>query len=358
MIQAPRFWTNDGWMIRLLRPVSWIYGGIADARMAGPPRYRAKVPVIAIGNFTAGGAGKTPTAIALTHIAIDLGFSPIVLMRGYGGTARRPVLVDGDHDTAREVGDEALMIAQAGVPVIASHDRAAGAEFAVACGSDLIILDDGFQSPALAKDLSIVVVDSVYGVGNGRVIPAGPLRASLDTQFAALDALVVVSNGTAGLAASDLADRARAAGRPVFAARIEPDEKATDFKDRRVVAFAGIGRPEKLAEGLRARGAVIEELVAFPDHHRFTPTEARALLARIDGSDRILVTTAKDMARLTGDPDPALSALANQAEVARVQLVFDDKAAVVDFLRERLGRLGASTKAASPSDNLPESIAL
>jgi tetraacyldisaccharide 4'-kinase len=341
MIKTPDFWTQDRWQSRLLRPVSWVYGSIAGARMLQPARYRAKAPVIAIGNFTAGGAGKTPTAIAITQIAIELGFSPIVLMRGYGGNARGPILVDARHDTSYAVGDEALMIAQAGVSVIAARDRAAGADFALSCGSDLLILDDGFQSPALAKDLSLVVIDSVYGIGNGQVIPAGPLRAPLATQMAALDALVVISNGTIGSAATRLEDRARAAGKPVFTARIEPDEHAADFRGRRVVAFAGIGRPAKLAEGLRARGALVEELISFPDHHRYTPDEARSLMARVEGTDRVLVTTAKDMGRLTGDPDPALTALAAIAEVAGVRLTFDDAAEVFQLLTHHLGRPGA-----------------
>ena len=341
MIEAPQFWTRDGWPSRALEPVSWIYGAIAGRRMSRHPRTRANVPVIAIGNFTAGGAGKTPTAIALTQMAIGLGFSPIVLMRGYGGKVRGPVLVDANHDTSADVGDEALMIAQASLPVIASRDRAAGADLAIACGSDLIILDDGFQSAALAKDLSLVVIDSVYGIGNGKVIPAGPLRAPLATQIAAMDALVVVSNGQTGFAAADIVARAHAAFKPVFEARIEPDAAATSFRGRRVVAFAGIGRPEKLREGLQARGAVVEEFVGYPDHHRFTPAEARQLLARVEGTDRVLITTAKDMARLTGDPDPAVRALADHAEVAAVNLIFENEDMISGFLRRRLGQLGA-----------------
>jgi len=350
MIAAPEFWLTRGWQSRLLRPASWIYGAISGARMTQPPRYRASVPVIAIGNLTAGGAGKTPTAVALTQMATGLGFSPIVLMRGYGGTARCPMVVDGNHDTARVVGDEALMIARSGVAVIVARDRAAGAELAISCGSDLIILDDGFQSPGLAKDLAIVVVDSVYGIGNGEVIPAGPLRAPLSTQLAAADALVILSNGVAGLAADAVVARLAHGGKPVFRASIEPDETAQDFRGRRVVAFAGIGRPAKLAEGLTARGAIVEDLIAFPDHHRYTSREARDLIARVAGSDRVLVTTAKDMARLSGDPDPALTALADRAEVAAVCLRFDGLGEVERFLKRRLAELGALPSDPADSD--------
>jgi tetraacyldisaccharide 4'-kinase len=341
MIAAPQFWRTRGWQSQLLRPASWIYGGISGARMAQMPRYRASVPVIAIGNLTAGGAGKTPTAIALTQMTTNLGFSPIVLMRGYGGTTRGPVVVDPNHESARVVGDEALMIARSGVAVIVARDRAAGAELAIACGSDLIILDDGFQSPGLAKDLAIVVVDSVYGIGNGEVIPAGPLRAPLSPQLAAADALVILSNGVAGRAADGIIARVAPDGRPIFHATVEPDDSSRDFRGRRVVAFAGIGRPEKLAEGLSARGAIVDEFIGFPDHHRYTPREARDLLARVAGTDRALVTTAKDMARLSGDPDPALTALASRAEVASVRLVFDAASDVERFVMQRLNRLGA-----------------
>jgi tetraacyldisaccharide 4'-kinase len=337
MIAAPQFWTSDGWRSIVLLPVGGIYGAIAGARMASAPRYRASVPVVAIGNFTTGGAGKTPTAIALTQIAIGLGLSPIVLMRGYGGAERGPTLVDPSHDSSTQVGDEALMIARAGVPVVVARDRAAGAAHAIACGCDLILLDDGFQSPALAKDIAIVVVDSVYGLGNGRVFPAGPLRAPLEIQLAAMDALVVISNGVAGTAASRLVERAHAAGKPVFRAEVVADTEAADFHGKRVVAFAGIGRPGKLAEGLAARGAIVDELVAFPDHHRYTPHDARGLLQRVEGSDRVLVTTAKDMARLGGDPDPAISALAARAKVAAVRLAFEREADVRQLLIERLG---------------------
>jgi tetraacyldisaccharide 4'-kinase len=254
---------------------------------------------------------------------------------------RDPVLINAAHDSSIDVGDEALMIAGAGVPVIAARDRAAGAALAISCGCDLIILDDGFQSPALAKDLSFVVVDSVYGIGNGAVIPAGPLRAPLPIQIAAAHALIIVSNGVAGKGAAAVVDLALRAGTPVFEATVEPDRTGTDFRGRRVVAFAGIGRPEKLAEGLVQCGALVEELIAFPDHHRYRPHEARALLARLNGTDRLLVTTAKDMARLTGDPDPSVSALAARALVAAVQLKFGREDEVASFLMRRLGELGA-----------------
>ena len=341
MRSAPKFWTDRSWPSRLLLPISWVYGAISGARMRRRPRSRANIPVIAIGNFTAGGAGKTPAAIAITKLVTGFNYSPIVLMRGYDGRVKGPKLVDARHDTARDVGDEALMIAQSGLPVIVSRNRAKGAEFAIACGCDLIIMDDGFQSPTLAKDLSFVVIDDVYGVGNGQVLPAGPLRAPLQTQLDATDGLIIISNGAPGQAADDIARQARALNRPTFNAFVEPTTDAVDVHGRHVVAFAGIGRPEKLAEGLRARGAIVEELVSFPDHHRFRPDEARDLLRKVEGTTRLLITTAKDMARLASASDPDLAALAARAKVASIRLRFDAEQDLMDFLSNRLMALGA-----------------
>lgn len=338
MIKTPRFWRETGWQSRLLAPVAALYGVISGYRMRQPPRHHAGVPVIAIGNFTAGGAGKTPTAIAIARIATSLGFSPVIVMRGYGGTKRGPALVDVAIDTAREVGDEAIMIALTGIPVVVARDRAAGADFAVATGGDLVVLDDGFQSPALAKDLALVVVDGGYGIGNGHVLPAGPLRAPLDLQLAKADAIIVIGTGGNVSAACGLSERARAAGVPLFEARLQADPNALQLDDREIVAFAGIGRPEKLAEGLTARGARIGELIPFPDHHPYTEADARQLLDRVTGTGRRLVTTSKDKARLMGARTPELSKLAMRIEVEAVDLAFADTQAVAALIQTRCRR--------------------
>lgn len=334
-MRTPRFWRETGWRSRLLSPVAAIYGAISGRRMSQPPHHRADVPVIAIGNFTAGGAGKTPTAIAVARIATSLGFSPVIVMRGYGGTRTGPTLVDVALDTARDVGDEALMIALTGIPVVVARNRAAGADFAVATGGDLVILDDGFQSPALAKTLSLVVVDGGYGVGNGCVLPAGPLRAPIRVQMAKADAVIVIETGGSTIAATEIADVARAAGVPVFQAMLQADQTALVLDEREIVAFAGIGRPEKLAEGLTARGGKIRELVSFPDHHPYTEGDARQLLERVRGGTHRLVTTAKDKARLLGARTPQLSMLAARIEIEAVELTFADREAIAALIKDR-----------------------
>lgn len=343
MIKTPRFWRETGWQSSLLAPLAALYGAISGRRMRQTPRHSTRVPVIAIGNFTAGGAGKTPTAIAVARIATSLGFSPVIVMRGYGGSRMGPALVDVAIDTAREVGDEAIMIALTGIPVVVARDRAAGADFAVATGGDLVILDDGFQSPALAKDLSLVVVDGGYGIGNGCVLPAGPLRAPIDLQMTKADAVIVISTGGNGLAAG-ISERARAAGVPLLDARLQADPNALQLDEREIVAFAGIGRPEKLAEGLTARGARLRELIPFPDHYPYTEADARQLLDRVARGDLRLVTTAKDKARLMGARTPELSKLAARIEVEAVELVFADTAAITALIDTRCRRKGRKTR--------------
>ncbi len=376
MIRAPDFWTTDALVSRLLTPAGHLYGLITGARMQRPPRQRASVPVIAVGNYVVGGAVKTPTAIALARLATRMGFSPIVLLRGYGASQRGPMLVDAQHDTAREVGDEALMVATAGVPAVIARDRAAGADFAVACGCDLIILDDGFQSPTLGKDLRIVVLDAGYGVGNGRTLPAGPLRAPLDLQIACTDLLLVVgiapdadlslaadkepggpgrqlllSSGSAATVRG-ICQMVRAAGGIVQSARMVPvgaDTCRKRWAHRRIVAFAGIGRPEKLVESLTAMGLAVEELVSFADHHPYSDADARLLLDKAAAGAQ-LVTTAKDMARLSTATSADLRRLAADADVLEIELQFEQPSVIADQLAPFLPTSGRAERAAAGGD--------
>lgn len=294
MRRAPAFWGKPaGLEAALLAPVGAVFGGLSARRMARPPRARAAVPVICIGNFVAGGAGKTPTALLIAHLARELGRRPVFLSRGYGGREAGPLAVDPTRHRAADVGDEPLLLA-AEAPTIVSRDRPAGAALAATLG-DLIVMDDGFQNPSLAKDLSIVVVDGGFGIGNGRCIPAGPLRAPLGAQLDRTDAVLVIGTAGAGL---DLLDKQLAAGRiPRLTGKLAPRDPA-QFAGRRVVAFAGIGRPEKFFESLRETGAVIAATVPFPDHHAFTEKDGADLLALCAAEGAVPVTTAKDRARL------------------------------------------------------------
>ena len=330
-IRAPAFWETGGWPSRLLSPVAALWGAVAAARLARPPSVHAPVPVIAVGNFTAGGAGKTPTTAALVGLARRAGFSPAVMTRGYGGALAGPLRVDATRHRAAEVGDEALVHARL-APTIVARDRAAGLACLADCGADLLILDDGFQNPTLAKDLSLVVVDRGHGLGNGRVIPAGPMRAPLGIQLDRASALVTIAAGEpdAPSLAPLLAEAARRR-LPVLTARLalhQPERLA----GRRLLAFAGIGRPAKFAATLTAAGAEVVDLVPFADHRMLDDADAERLLARAGERGLDLVTTEKDAARLAGATTPALMRLALATRVAAVDLVFDDEAAIGERL--------------------------
>ena len=321
-MREPAFWQRGGIAAHLLAPAAAIYAAIADSRMkrAGA---RADVPVLCIGNLTAGGAGKTPTALALTKSFLARGLKPFFLTRGYGGSMAGPVLVLQGH-TARDVGDEALLLARL-APTIVAADRAAGAKAAVEAGASLIVMDDGFQNSALEKDFSLVVVDGARGVGNGRVIPAGPLRASLGVQLARADALLLV--GAVANPVRALISRAKARGIPVLTASLQPEAPiVNELRGQKVLAFAAIGHPDKFFATLNAAGVLVRGTRAFADHHHFSRHEASALLDKAAIEHLTLVTTEKDMARLRGDP--ALAALAQQTTVLPVAMTFDDDYAV------------------------------
>ncbi len=314
-MREPRFWWGEpGLVSALLAPFGALYGSAAASRMRRAGQ-RANVPVICIGNFTLGGTGKTPSAIAVAELLKREGRKPALLTRGYGGNASGPVVVDPQRHTAADVGDEALLLAQAG-PTIVSPDRVAGAQAAEALSADVIVMDDGLQNPSLTKDLTIAVVDARRGIGNGKLFPAGPLRAPLDAQLERCNAVLIVGDGDE---AEAVAIKAQQRGLAVFHGALQPDQAAISaLSARPVLAFAGIGDPEKFFATLRAAGVDVKATRAFPDHHRFTADEAGELIMRAEHDGLRLVTTAKDHARMAGDP--ALSALAERAYVLPVTM--------------------------------------
>lgn len=325
-MKAPAFWSDtDSLAARLLAPVGALVGAVTLARMAAKGA-RAAVPVICIGNPTVGGAGKTPAAQAIAAHLAAAGHRPAILTRGHGGRLAGPAVADPALHGPADVGDEALLHARRTLTVVA-RDRPAGAALAVEHGATVIVMDDGFQNPSLAKDLGLLVVDGAAGLGNGRVLPAGPLRAPFAPQLARADALVVVGPGAAG---GGLAASAGAAGKTVLRARLEVDSAAGEWlRGRDVLAFCGIGRPAKFAETLGAAGARNAVLRAFPDHHVYQDADAARLLAEAQRSGLALVTTEKDAVKLAGSP--ALAALAAASTVIPVHLAFDKP--------EALGRL-------------------
>lgn len=325
-----RIWAGDGIVTRLLAPISAIWGRIAGRRMRRAPSGRVRIPVIAVGNFTVGGAGKTPTVAALVERLAARGKRPVVVTRGYGGRETGPVIVDPGRHDARAVGDEALLHARLTTTIVA-RDRLAGAREAERIGADVVVLDDGFQNPRLSKDLALVVIDRAAGIGNGRVMPAGPLRATLDVQLGRASAVLIIDSGEGTHPSTeDLAARVAALGKPVLGARIAPRD-AQRLQGRRVIGFAGIGRPGKFAATLAATGAMLVDFVPFGDHHPFTCQEAEDLLQRAAAADAELVTTAKDAARLAGC-DGILRRLGTVARVVDIGLVFDDEVRLAALL--------------------------
>lgn len=327
--KAPGFWSRaqPTGGAQLLRPIAAVYGAIAGRRMARAG-YRSRLPVICIGNFTAGGAGKTPAALWIAAELQRLGRRPAFLTRGYGGTISGPHHVDPRQDTARTTGDEPLLLASV-APTVVARDRAAGARLIETLEADVIVMDDGLQNPTLEKQLAIAVVDAGAGLGNGLVIPAGPLRAPLAAQIARVQAIVRV--GVAGEGARPL----EIAGwkRPIHAAWLEPVGDTGWLAGRPVVAFAGIGRPEKFFATLKQLGADLVATHAFADHHAFTVAEAQALLDDAHVRGAMLVTTEKDHVRLARDPD--LRALAEASTPLAVRLTMPEvsRLALLDLLR-------------------------
>jgi len=305
-MRTPRFWWDKpGALSALLSPLGAIYGAVAAKRLSQEGE-RAGAPVICIGNPTVGGAGKTPAAIAIARMLLAKGQRPMFLTRGYGGRLAGPVTVESGH-TATQVGDEPLLLARV-APTVVAHNRAAGARHAVASGASVIVMDDGFQNPTLAKDLSILVIDAARGVGNGHALPAGPLRAPLAPQIARAQAVLMVGDGP------DIVS-----GLPVFHARLEPDRAAlAALAGQRVLAFAGIGNPGKFFATLAAAGIDAPVTRAFPDHHRFMLREARDLLREADRQKLTLLTTEKDLVRLQGDAQ--VTALAGRTRALPVEL--------------------------------------
>jgi tetraacyldisaccharide 4'-kinase len=300
----------------------------------GRPGTTAGVPVICIGNFTAGGAGKTPTALMLAGWLRAMGRSPVFLTRGYGGSLAGPVRVEDRH-LSEEVGDEPLLLASS-APTIVSRDRVAGARLAREAGADVIVMDDGLQNPSLVKDLSIAVVDGATGIGNALPLPAGPLRAPMAAQWPAVDAVLILGEGAAGDA---VAREAEAHGKAVLKGRLVPDAAmAARLRGERVLAFAGIGRPGKFFETLARCGAAVEEARAFPDHHRFSTAEIEALRGEAKRRGLRLVTTEKDAARIAhgGEARDALASLI----ALPVHLEVDDREAWRRLLSRRAGIAG------------------
>ncbi|MBN2752046.1 MAG: tetraacyldisaccharide 4'-kinase [Rhodospirillaceae bacterium] len=321
-MRPPAFWLTGGPLARLLEPVGALVVVAGWLRRRFTTTWQAPVPVFCIGNLTVGGTGKTPVALWLGRFLCAEGRHPAYVSRGYGGTAKGPLRVDVDRHGADVVGDEPLLLAGV-APTWIGGDRVAVARAAIAEGADCLILDDGFQNPALGKTLSLIVVDAVVGFGNGKVIPAGPCRELVRFGLRRADAVVLIGD-----------DRKNLAPRlskwlPVLAARLQPRADAQRLAGRDVVAFAGIGRPEKFFQTLADIGAQVVHRIAFDDHHPYLPADIQPILDEAYRRQALPVTTEKDAMRLPPDQR-------QQVDVVAVDVVWTDPEPLIQMLRAAL----------------------
>ena len=337
--REPRWWYGAGphWQATLLSPLGRIIGNVAAARLRKKNSYASRLPVICIGNFTVGGSGKTPLALLVARLVADEGREPWFLSRGYGGRLPGPIQVAPDVHGSADVGDEPLLLARR-APTVIARNRAAGAQFieATAPANAVIIMDDGLQNPFLAKELVIAVVSGDRGFGNGHVIPAGPLRAPLAAQIGLADTIVVT--GQESEANRALRDGLSALTQaPLLSATTRASEDAASLRGLRVVAYAGIANPERFFAMLESLGATIVESRAFGDHHAFSDGEARDLLDTARRMSADLVTTEKDLARLSGASGESAE-LRDRSGVLKIETVIesDDLAILKTKIREAI----------------------
>jgi len=317
-MRTPEFWTKNDVASRLLvgalTPIGWGYGASVALKKAFARPLHTRARVVCIGNLTAGGTGKTPVAIAIGEALIARGRRVVFLSRGYGGRNPGPVFVDGTNQRAEDVGDEPLLLARV-APVVVSRDRRTGARLALDNGADVIVMDDGHQNFQLAKDLSLVVVDAASPFGNGRVLPAGPLREPPAQGLARADAVIVVGTGD-GLPTT----------MPALRVRVEA-AKPQQFKGERVVAFAGIGQPARFFKTLEELGATLVGTESFADHHPYTAAEIERLRGKARAANARLVTTEKDYVRLDAEAR-------RDVEVLPIRAQFEDERALENLLNK------------------------
>jgi len=317
--EAPPFWWSKAdWRAWTLYPISFLYGRIAGYRMANAKRASIPVPVICVGNFTVGGAGKTPTALTIARAAKAKGLKPGFLSRGYGGSLDVTTVVDPAHHRALAVGDEPLLLAREALTVI-SRRRVEGAQRLVKEGADLIIMDDGFQSARLAIDYALLVIDATRGLGNGHIVPGGPVRAPIRQQLRYSTALLKVGGGEA---ADYIVRIAARAAKPYFTASLKVQD-GVDLSGRNVLAFAGIADPSKFFRTVESVGALIAARRSFGDHEHLTDDEIDDILLTAGRDGLQIVTTAKDFVRLTGHHGKA-EELAAKCHVIEVEMAFAD----------------------------------
>lgn len=289
-MKTPGFWQDKNLVSDLLLPFGIIYNLVTRLNILFSKPRKTDRPVICIGNLTAGGTGKTPVAVSLAAILQKLGRKPFFVSRGYGGTLKN-VIVDPQKHSAAEVGDEPLLLSRQ-APVVVNPDRYAAAQKAVTAGADIILMDDGFQNPGLHKDLSFLVFDGGFGYGNGRGIPAGPLRESLHDGLKRAQAVIIIGKDRHNLAQ-------KFSFLPIFKGTVTAQKPSST--NRRAIAFAGIGRPQKFYDSMKEQGFELLKTVDFPDHHQYSAEELNLLIKEADQHQAALYTTAKDFVKIPAE---------------------------------------------------------
>ncbi|MBY0462628.1 MAG: tetraacyldisaccharide 4'-kinase [Alphaproteobacteria bacterium] len=314
MLKNPQFWNHTFGISQALRPISWLYHQASTWREGRITPIKVEIPVICVGNIVMGGAGKTPTVMALVEILKSIGHAPHILSRGYGGYLKDTVLVDPAEHSYLQVGDEPLLLAQI-APTWIGSDRIASARAAKKAGATIIVMDDGLQNPSLFKDFSLIVIDAIQGFGNQLVFPAGPLREPIQKGLKRAHAVVVIGKG----------NPFKLTVKGQFGARLTCSGPQTLEP---VVAFAGIGYPEKFRHSLEQNNYIVREFIAFADHHPYTITDIQRLLKIAEHHESKLITTSKDLLRIPFD-------YRSRVNILPIQLQFDNTEEIRNLLLER-----------------------
>ncbi len=318
-MKTPAFWQTNNIISFLFSPLGALYNFATQYRIKNNIPQKVSIPVICLGNLTAGGTGKTPTAISIAELLQNAGKHPSFITRGYHGK-NSAVLVDKTIHTPQQVGDEPLLLAHA-APTYVNPDRVISAQTAEANGADCLIMDDGFQNPGLFKDLSFIVVDGGYGFGNYKCIPAGPLREYVNNGFKRAQAVIIIGKDKHNIAqTTDL---------PVFYGTIFP--KAHKFTGQTVVAFAGIGRPQKFYNSLLEENINIIKTFDFPDHHYYTEKELREILDFAKKNNAQAITTSKDFVKIPEHLKPLFSVL-------EITIAWQDPQGLKDFILSQINQ--------------------
>ena len=318
-MKTPKYWQSNSFISKILHPFGMLYGFLTQLRLKIKSSHKVSVPVICVGNITAGGTGKTPVSISIAKLLATEMYHPFFVSRGYGGKLQ-DVIVNNKKHTAQDVGDEPLLLSKQ-APVGVNANRYEAAKTAVEQGADVIVMDDGFQNPSLHKDLSFLVFDGNYGIGNGKIIPAGPLRETLEDGIKRADAVIIMGK--------DKHELAKRCGLPVFFGHTEAVQ--TTINDQDVVAFAGIGHPQKFYHTLKQQGFNVVKTIDFPDHHFYTRDELENIINEAQKLNAQIYTTSKDFVKI-----PPL--YLQDINVLEIAVVWDNPEELVAFIKQKFAQ--------------------